>query len=66
METRSKVSGGSELPRKAIGAAIWQSGHKQFSNLSACKVQGNQHGISREVQTNQLFVKNDNMTTVNV
>ena len=34
METRSKVSDGSESLKKAIGAAIWQSGHKKLSNFS--------------------------------
>ena len=43
MEPRSKVSGGSELLKKAIGAAKQQSGHQKFSNSSACKAQGNQH-----------------------
>ena len=32
METRSKVYGGSEPLKKAIGAAIWQSGHQNMSN----------------------------------
>ena len=45
METRSKVSGGSEPLQKAIGAAKRQSGHQKFSNFSACKAQGNQHEI---------------------
>ena len=31
MERRSKVSGVSEPLKKAIGAAIWQSGHLKFS-----------------------------------
>ena len=45
METRLKVSGGSEALKKAIGAAIWQPGHQKFSNFSVCKGQGNQHEI---------------------
>ena len=47
METRSKVSGGSEPleKKKEIGAVIWKSGHQTFSNFSACKAQGNQHEI---------------------
>ena len=35
MDTRSLVSGGSEPLKKAIGAAIWQSGHQKFSFFSA-------------------------------
>ena len=45
METLSKVSGGSEALKKAIGAAIWQSEHHKFSNFLACKAQGYQHEI---------------------
>ena len=30
METSSKVSGGSEPLKKAIGVAIWQSGHQKI------------------------------------
>ena len=45
METRSKVSGESEPLQKAIGAAIWQSGHQKILNFSACKAQANQHAI---------------------
>ena len=45
METRSKVSSGSEPPKKPIGVAIWQSGHQKNSNFPACKAQGNEHEI---------------------
>ena len=45
METRSKVSGGSEPLKKAIRAVIWQYGHQKISNVSACKAQGNHHEI---------------------
>ena len=45
MEMRSKVSGGSEPLKKAIGVAKRQSGHQKNSNFSACKAQGNQHEI---------------------
>ena len=45
METRSKVSGGSEPLKKATGAAKRQSGHQKISNFSAFKAQGNQHEI---------------------
>ena len=41
----SKVYGWSEPLKKAIGAAIWQSGRQKFSNFSACKAQVNQHKI---------------------
>ena len=45
METRSKVSGGSELLKKVIGAAKRQSGYQKILNFSACRAQGNQHEI---------------------
>ena len=45
MEMRLKVSGESEPLKKAIGAAIWQSGHQKFSHFSACKAQENQHKV---------------------
>ena len=35
-----KVSGGSEPLKKAIGVAIWQSGHQKFSNFSAMQGSG--------------------------
>ena len=41
METRSKVSGGSEPLKKEIGAAKRHSGHQNISNFSACRAQGN-------------------------
>ena len=31
--------------KKAVGAAIWQSGHQKISNFSARKAPGNQHEI---------------------
>ena len=40
-----KVSGRREPLKKAIGAAIWQSGHQKISNFSVCKAPGNQHEI---------------------
>ena len=47
METRSKVSGGSEpLKKKEIGAAKRQMRHPKISNFSACKAQENQHEIT--------------------
>ena len=42
METRSKDFVVSEPLKKAIGAAIWQSGHQKFLNFSA---QDNQYEI---------------------
>ena len=45
MKTRSEVSGGSKPLKKAIGAAIWQSGHQKILIFSACKAQGNKHEI---------------------
>ena len=45
MEKGSKVSGESELLKKAIGVAIWQSEYQKFSHFSECKAQGHQHKI---------------------
>ena len=45
MDMRSKVSGRSKPPKKAIGAAKRQSENWKISNFSACKAQGNQHEI---------------------
>ena len=45
MEMRSKVSGGSEPLKEAIGATKRQSGHQKISNFSACEAQGNHHEI---------------------
>ena len=45
METRLKVSGGSEPLKKAIGAAKRQSRYQDILILIACMAQGNHHEI---------------------